>query len=441
MATIYVDSNATGGGQTGADWANAFLTLTHATVLGSAAGQEIWVAHNHKETGTSAVSIAFTAADNYGNPIRVLCVNTGTNELDTGAEVETTGGASDITLSGDCLYVYGIRFDTTDDLTIASAFDNIVLDHCVLEVTDALNLSGTLHNGVHLIGCTLDNKDTSLLNILTSGEQYITIRDCVFAASGGTPTSEIFAKADSGAVVVITDCDLSARSGSALIDSATTGAAGKVNTFTFRRCKLPTGYTVFSTDIAEPSTEVLLEACDDGTITDPPLMEYYTYYGTVKADLTHHYRTGGADDGENANAYSWAMVATANRTVETYTPLRSPPITIWTDPKSSISGATARGLFSNSTRCAPLGTPANITADAVSTWNGADVGTKQKLTHTLSNGSTLTLYFASDATMQTDEVWMEVSEPDQVGGPVSVVVCLAKAAGDTIYVDPKLEIT
>jgi hypothetical protein len=67
------------------------------------------------------------------------------------------------------------------------------------------------------------------------------------------------------------------------------------------------------------------------------------------------------------------------------------------------------------------------------------VGTKQKIDHTMENGSTLTCYVASSATLNDDDFWIEVMEPDQVGGPMAVRFCLAKPS-TTVYVDPKLEV-
>jgi hypothetical protein len=199
-------------------------------------------------------------------------------------------------------------------------------------------------------------------------------------------------------------------------------------------------FAAISGSIIHPLTRVLLEGCTDGTISDPELglTELSTYYGTVKSTLAK-YRSGGADDGENVNSYSWEM-ATNTNALEQFGALESLPITRWVDPDTSPSGATTQGTFT-STRMVLRGTPAALTTDSSSTWNGTGVGTKQKITHTLNNqdGATLTVYVASGATLNNDDFWIEVQEPDQVGGPITVKCFLANPS-TTVYVDPKLEI-
>jgi hypothetical protein len=167
------------------------------------------------------------------------------------------------------------------------------------------------------------------------------------------------------------------------------------------------------------------------------LTELNTRLGTAKSTLAR-YRTGGADDGEQANAHSWEMAATASA-LEVFYPLVAMPLTVWTIPDASISGATAQGLNAHY-RATPTATPAALTTDGTSTWNGTGVGTKQKITHTLSNAATLTVYVASGGTLNNDDFWIEVSEPDQVGGPVTVICYLAKPS-TTVYVDARLEIS
>jgi len=124
--------------------------------------------------------------------------------------------------------------------------------------------------------------------------------------------------------------------------------------------------------------------------------------------------------------------------LEIFNPLDCPSIVRWIAPNGSISGATAKGIFTT-TRCAIGATPTALTTDGTSTWNGSGVGTKQKIDHTLSNGQTLTVYVASGGTLNNDDFWIEVSEPDQVGGPVTVRCFLAKPS-TTVYVDPRLEV-
>ena len=211
-----------------------------------------------------------------------------------------------------------------------------------------------------------------------------------------------------------------------------------------RRCVMQAAFDVttdlLNTTFSTPEGFIQLEACSDGTISTAELglTAKLTARGLITS-VTAVYRTGGADDGEQVNAYSWNMAASSIAS-EQFLALKSPPLVLWVDPDTTPSGATAQGIYT-STRMAVRGTPAALTTDSASTWNGSGVGTKQKITHTLSNqnGATLTVYVASGVTLNDDDFWIEVQEPDQVGGPVTVT-CYLAIPSTTVYVDPKLEV-
>src|SRR3990172_4372604 len=101
MAHIYVRSGAAGAA-TGADWANACLTVA-AGITASAAGDNIWVAGDHAESTAGAVTLNFKGTS--ASPDRVLCVDhTGTvppvaADLLATATVATTG-ANNLTING-----------------------------------------------------------------------------------------------------------------------------------------------------------------------------------------------------------------------------------------------------------------------------------------------------------------------------------------------------
>lgn len=190
---------------------------------------------------------------------------------------------------------------------------------------------------------------------------------------------------------------------------------------------------------------MLLEACEDGTQTVPSLglTEILNSYGGIKSDLTR-YRTGGADDGEQVNAHSWEMICSANAK-ELFQWLKSPPMVRWVDGGSSLTftvyiaggatlqddefwielsgpddagSATSRGHFERSNDTAPdvpmtpRDTPSNLSTDGSSTWNGAGVGTKQKIS---------------------------ITYTPTIAGPVTVRCSFAKASA-TVYIDPKLDV-
>jgi hypothetical protein len=158
--------------------------------------------------------------------------------------------------------------------------------------------------------------------------------------------------------------------------------------------------------------------------------------GTIASDLTR-WRDTGADDGENANGYSWAITGNANALdFDGY--IVCPPITrkvaagasqvvtvfvasgvtlqdeefwIEVDSPSEAGSPTAASAY-RSTRRLPLAAAANLTTDGASTWNGAGVTTKQKCSVTIS---------------------------PTVAGFITVRVFLAKAS-TAVYVDPIIDI-
>ena len=80
MATIYVDSNA-GGAADGTSWTDAYTTL-QAGMDAWTTGDVIWMAHNHSESGSGAISLAYDTNSEETNPMVVYRVNSGTDAYD-----------------------------------------------------------------------------------------------------------------------------------------------------------------------------------------------------------------------------------------------------------------------------------------------------------------------------------------------------------------------
>jgi hypothetical protein len=111
VTAYYVRSGA-GGAGTGADWANAYTTLTLA-FSGKAAGDVFYVSEDHNESTASTVTP--TSPGTAASPCFIYCVNHSGSvppvsaDLRTTANVKTTANNT-ISFGAQAAYYYGIIF-------------------------------------------------------------------------------------------------------------------------------------------------------------------------------------------------------------------------------------------------------------------------------------------------------------------------------------------
>jgi len=435
--TTYVDSNATGGANDGTSWTDAYLLLSSAT--GVAAGEEIWIASDHEEGAATDVTVEFSNGT-HASPVRLISVNSTTDQYEAGALINAT---EDNVQVGGAVHAFGVEWYTGSYGVKFSSKAICVFVGCVIESANTGSGYGVIYQvsstayhqaNVTLVGCTLKAPSTGGGPWITrlQGSSRLIMRGCDFI--GGDEKTQLCDDYYSTTYthqpeLIVEDCDLS---------HITTLADMLGVHVTLRRCKLHASaavdndYSIYS--------ELIIENCDNGSITVPPigLSWYQGWHGDVKG-VSSVYRTDGASDGETS--YSWEMVSQSTCVEATYNAIRTPPITRWVDGGSEIditvyvaSGGTlndddlwievsgpdntaspnqsALG-YTYSSRPNILATPAALTTDSNSTWNGTGVGTKQKITCT---------YTPTEA------------------GPVTVKVYLAKPS-TTVYVDPKLEVS
>lgn len=450
MAIIFVRSGATGANN-GTSWADAFTSFSSATA--ASAGDFVYVAEDHSQNYGVTTTVTF-ANGTPVSPIKILCVNHTTGLQTTGAVITCGAGAGRTLAINGHLYVNGLTVTADSSLQLgvnstippyaqtwekctvgilAGALSGSALGvycgatnipspgrtrfvNCTLDLSNGSNTAMAL--GVQ--GCsTVDFSGGSIL--FKTGQVFlIRMGSSLNAYVGGTPTC------------ILEDLDLSALPGTITEWGTSTSWMGDL---VVRRCKVPASLSIGGTP-QNRLQNVTFDNCSSGTITVPPLglTAYFDFFGNVQADLSH-FRTGGATDGLQANPYAWAMAASANA-LPIYGSLQTPPLAQWVAGGSAITvtvyvasgvtldnsqfwieldgpdntaspNTTSKG-FSASTRCDPLATPAALTTDTVSTWNGTGVGTKQKVS---------------------------ITYTPAVAGPLIVQAFLADAS-TTAYVDP-----
>jgi len=341
MASYYVRSGA-GGAATGADWANAFLTLA-AAFTGRAAGDVFYVAGDHAETQASAMTM--TSPGTMASPCFVYCVDhTGSvppvsADLRTTATITTTGANAMSTAGSGTTWFEGIQFQcgtgaTTVALTIGGTYT--VLKNCILA---KLGTTGAT-NAFALQNCLLINT-TFKHSAATDGIRLnndVRWRDTPNAIAGATIPTNLVGQYQGGDLY-LDGVDLSAMgSGKTLFP-----AASGVSSVWVKDCKLGASVTVAATPTS-PGLHILVSRTDSAGTNY--IEQKYHYYGT-QLDETIIVRTGGWNDG--TTALSRKITTTAN--AKWAFPFEATPIAIWQD---STSAATATLEFIINAASLPL---------------------------------------------------------------------------------------
>jgi hypothetical protein len=439
VAHRYVYSGAAGAG-TGADWANAYLTIKAAAeAAGTAAGDSIWVAHDHAETG--AVLLTVTCKNSKAAPGTIACVDRGGSlppvaaDLRTTATVTTTG-ASGLTLTGAAdgpTTWQGIVFNcgtgaVTAGIVIGASTSSVnSFRNCAFKKLGTTGTNSAIsYNG----SCLLDNCTMQFGSITdgisTSGLRTSWINTPAAIAGAVFPTV-LFGGATAGIEAILRGVDLSAITGT-LVPLVAPTACRDIK---FIGCKLGAGVVVSAPQTSPGGGKVTLIDCDSGATNYRN--EKYSF-GGVQTTETTIVRTGGASDG--TTPISWKIVTDAN--ARWHIPFESLPIAVWSDTTGAktvsiygywdnasvpnnddiwieVEGLTSAGSpissIASSGKTSFLDASAAIPSDT-STWGGGDT----------------TIRFKTSAGLTT-----------AMKGPITVTVKAARASS-TFYIDPKIEV-
>jgi hypothetical protein len=327
VATYYVDSNA-GGAGTGADWTNAFTTLT-AAYSGKAAGDVFYVAQDHAESTASAVTL--TPPGTAAAPSRTICVNkAGTvppvsADLRTTATVSTTG-ANNLTIAGTVNYFEGIAFQAGSGAVNASLLVMTgggigVFKNCALRQISTNSVSGGISIGIQNGASLVRMENTSIepgnTSTITQFRGRLIWRDTPSAVTTRLANINFGA----ARTITIEGCDFS---GFASVFSTDSGPG----TIVFRNCKLHASNTFTATSAAFGLFHLV--NCDSG---DTNYRTESHQYGASLTTETTTVRTGGASDGTTTIA--WKIDPNANNDRDI--PFECFPISIWNETVGSVT--------------------------------------------------------------------------------------------------------
>lgn len=442
MANVYVRSLA-GGAATGADWANAYLTLS-AALTAKAAGDDFWVSEDHAESTAGAVTL--TLPGTAASPNRIICVNhAGTvppvsADLATTATVITTG-ANSISFASGFGYIYGITFTAGNGSSAAniqapsSAASSLYFKSCLIKL-GSTGAANQILFGVNTANIgemvTLDNTPLQFgavtQSVLVQVARLIW-KNTASAIAGSAPTT-LFTAGTRPATIICDGVDLSAITGT--IVGATSQPSAQ---FYLKDCKLNAAATVAATPASQATNHVYLTRSDSAGTNYRH--EKYTYEGTQTVETTI-IRTGGASDGTTGLA--WKIVTTANSKV-TF-PFESLPLAKWNNSTASNVTITVYGIWGGGAvpnnddiwmEIAYLGSSATPVATFNSANTKADVlaaGTAQTADASTWGGSTTA--FKMVVTLSSPQPALK--------GTIYVTIKAAKATS-TFYIDPVINLS
>lgn len=416
MAIKYCRSGA-GGAGTGADWANAYTTLS-AAASGSSAGDTIYVSEDHAESTAGAVTITFpgTAA----SPNKVLCVNHSGTVPPVSADLATTGsvattGANSITVAG-YAYIYGLTFNTNSgaasgggNLVLSSGSSNQRFDSCTFKLSSVSTstLQGSAGSVLNWNNCTVRfGGSSSSISINTAGA--LVWKNSTAVDGAGTLPTTLITDPSRACTIYCEGVDFSNLTSKTIV-----AASAYVVRVLLARCRIPSTVTVAGTPTSGTDRcEVVMINCDNGATNYRN--EKYGYAGTLTTETTI-VRTGGATDGTTPVAHK--IVTTANSSWM-FPFVSVPLITAWNDTTGSSVTVTVYGIWGGgavpnkediwidveypSSSSHPLGAQgtsgnADILATAActsdsSTWGGSTTKFKMTVTFTPQQKGPITVY-------------------------------------------------
>lgn len=313
----YVDSNRGGGGDTGADWTNAFLTFAQG-VAAAAAGERIYVDDGHQET--LAADTTYTFAGTEGVPVEVIVAVTDTTNAVadyncTNQYIEGDTGNYHIIIAGE-VYFWGICLEWGDSSTFVANGKTVVFEKCNLKVESTVG---------KYLKIRYDNTTVILINtdVVFAGDtgHKFMVQECAnFIWRGGILTGDVdtlFDLENEANYIELTGIDLSVMIGGTII----TVAEGDERFHAYLKgIKLNATQPALITSGISPerASRIHMDIADDGNTVYKFRREFQYGYAMQETSLT----VAGKGLYDGTNPYSVKLASRAAPVCTYYDPWR-----------------------------------------------------------------------------------------------------------------------
>ena len=427
MATLYVDSAATGTGDA-SSWANA---ATSVSTVSTSAGDVVLISAAHSEILSSTWTLS---NGTFANPVKVISTTAGTTTYAAGATLR--GFTSSIKIvpgSNDYLVLWGLTLkadgSSGSDLWLGAANDSTMYFHdCTLYAEDRLYLSVNTDANSRFTDCTF-TLDSATGEVRDGGTRAMA------EVRGGSISDGQYSYAvrkEYNCQTKLRAVDLSDYTSAFNNISSSNGSQQMVAS----GCAVGSGFTVNAASTTQKSSNfAAAEYCGTSSSAITTLAGLVDLGGETKTDTTRHRDSPrGATDAVTGEPYCHAVTCTTgtmtagHESAELATRIDAPSgstviLTVflaggatltdedfWIDCYLPPSGSTAQQHFTSTRLANPLATATELTDDG-STWSGSGVGTRYKVS---------------------------VTYTPTAAGIARIVPNFAKTG--TVYVDPRIEV-
>jgi hypothetical protein len=443
VANKYLYSGAAGAA-TGADWANAYLTIA-AAAAGMAAGDDLWVASDHNESTAGSVTANFPGT--FASPNRIISVSRAGStppvaaDVLAGARITNTTAANIVV--GGSFYAYGLTLNNgtgasatslrTGNNTGVQVWENCSFNLLSTSASSFLVPANVATSWVDWINCSVSFANTGQglqsATATTSLQFRWRNKSGSTAITGATIPTNLFTSSARGYI------ELSGLDLSALGSGKTITAAAGLASFLIQNCSLGLAGVVAATPTSYVLPATRLIGCNSSASVERN--EIYHYSATLTTETTI-IRTAGASDG--TTAYSWKIVSTAN--ASRVFPFETFEGVVWNTTTGSSKTLTFHCVTDN------------VTLTNADIWLEVEYlgSSGTPVTTLVSSAPATQLTAGSNLTSDSGEAWtttglvtplkqkFSVSFTPQMAGPIRWKVKVAKAS-TTVYVDPNPDLT